>query len=516
MSDDGIVRSSAKVSAVKLVGSLAGLLAVLVVAHRYGSTAQTDAYFIGRILPVILATQLARAFSIALVPVFGRIQEDAGIAESRRVTGATMTCMAVLLLVGTVVLLALLWPLLQVQAPGFSEAQRQEAWGIALILLPLITLLGVGSIIEAFLNVNRVFLPSELGTNLLSIGTLTGALLLAPYLGIEGIAIGTTAGTAIGFLLVLAYAFRRHGLRPIWCLATGKTVLVRSFKSIASVFSGVSAGQIVILFAQGAATTLGDGATSIFNYAMRLVTGFPLVVGMAVGKVLMPRLVQKANLRDSEQMRGAVATYLRGICLVFAPYAVLFFLYRDVLIRLLFPSDLLSSADLWMLSATLAAYAPAIFLGSVNNILIRTFHSIGHPTVIIRTASIYMVAGLVSIYLFCRWFEFGVAGLALAMTVAFGAQTAALCGWLIGRIGSFLDRKFGDYLIRLTAALALAVLPVVVLLPPNVFTEPFLQVAISSIASALVFLTLFIAVLSLFRLPEIRALRKGFRGGKRS
>lgn len=515
MSDDGVVRSSAKVSAVKLLGSLAGLFAVLVIAHRYGSTAETDAYFIGRIIPIIVGTQLARAFSIALVPVFSRIQEQSGLEESRRVTGATITCAAAVLSLGTVLLLCLLGPLLQLQAPGFTPEQRQEAWIIALILLPLIAVLGVGAIIEAFLNVNRVFLPSELGSNLLSVGTLGGALLLDPHLGIIGVPLGTAAGTLAGLLGIGVYAVRRHQLPLLWSFATGREVLVRSFKSVISVLSGVSAGQLVQLFAQGVATTLGDGATSLFNYAMRLATGFPLVVGMAVGKVLMPRLVQKANLQDPEQMRRAVGAYLRGICLVFAPYAALFFLYREVLVRLLFPADLLSATELLILSATLAAYSPGIFVGSVNNILIRTFHSIGHPTVIIRTASVFLVTGVGAIFLLCQWGDMGVAGLALAMTLALTAQMLALSGWLVARIGCFTDAKFMGFLGALGIALLIAMVPATALLLRDPYSAGFLNLAISSIASAVVFLTLFFGLLHLFRVPELRALRNGLGRGRR-
>lgn len=516
MSGDGVVRSSAKVSAVKMVGSLAGLLAVLFLAHKYGSTAETDTYFIGRIIPVILATQLARAFSIALVPVFARIQVEGGLDESRRATGSAITFTALILVLGTLLLLFLLWPLLQIQAPGFDEAQQIGAWRISLTLVPLICLLGVGSVMEAFLNVNNIFLPSEFAANLLSVGTLIGAIILSPFLGIEGVALGTTLGASFGLILVGAYAYKRHGLQPNWNVGRGRRIFVDGFKSIVSVLCGVSAGQVVLVFVQGIATTLGEGAASLFNYAMRLVTGFPLVIGMAVGKVLMPRLVRQANLDDPEQMRHAVTAYLRGVCFVFAPYAVLFFAYREVLIRLLFPAQLFDAEELLILSATLAAYAPAIFMGSANNILIRTFHSIGHATVIIRTASIYMITGLLSMHLLCGWLDYGVAGLAMTMSVATGAQMLGLGWWLTRRIGGFVDRSVMSYLVRLGLALVVATGPVAFLLPADIFTASLLNVAISSIASAGVFMVVFLVLLIIFRVPELRHLVSGFNRAVRS
>ncbi len=503
---DGIVQSSAKVMAVKMLGGLSGFIAILYLARTFGSSSETDAYFIGRFIPFILATQLARALLIGLIPVLSRIQTEDGGEACRRATGSTFTVMAIVLPLLSLVLAAVSWPVLHLQAPGFDRQQYGEALKILLLLLPLVSVLGLLSVLDAYLNVNHIFLPGEIALNMLSVGTLAGVILLSPLFGVVGVAAGSMGGALLGFVLIFLYVMRRHDLRPNVQVSVGFAVLKSSYQAICSVVYGISTGQLLIFFAQAIATTLGSGTASLFNYATRLATGFPLLAGMAIGKVLMPRMVQQADSEGREKMSRTVTMYLRGVCFFFAPYALLFFIFRDVFVRLFFSQSVLSLDDFATLSALLAGYSPAILFASINNILIRSIHSVHASALIFRTATAFLLVGGLAIYTLVIEFDLGVAGLAIAFTLASAAQMLLLAYFLSRRIGSVVNMDFGSFLVRMGLSLIVASVPAAMLLPVDLFSGSLFQIVFSSAFSFFVWISSLAALLYLLRVPEWRRL----------
>jgi len=502
-----ILKSSFKVTIIKMAGSLAGFIAILLIARRYGSNESTDAFFIGRLLPIIISTQIARALPIALIPVFSKIQKNEGEDACRSVTASTISTVGAALLILTLLFAVCSKWILHLQAPGFAAEQYTSAWQITLTLLPLFWLLGTNAVIEAFLNLKHMFLPAELASASYSFGTMFGIFALAPKLGLVGVAVGTSAGAIIGFVLLWAFAYRQFKLVPSFDFKPGLLALRSSYKALISIFYGVSAGQAATIVAQGFATTLGDGMASIFNYATRIVIGFPFVAGMAIGKVLMPRLSSEANSNEQETLRKSVGTFMRGIFFFFAPYALSFFLLRDVLVELLFSNNM-QVEDLTHLSQALAAYSPAILFGTVNIVLLRTFHSLNSSTVIFRSSTLFLLVNLPAIYLLANVAGFGVAGLAGAYSLATGSQMLGLTIILSSRLGTILDSKFVIFVLKLIFAMVLATIPVWLLLPAQPFLTAPREIIISAIAASTLMMACWISALTLLRVPEMQMLLK--------
>ncbi|MEM7673125.1 MAG: lipid II flippase MurJ [Verrucomicrobiota bacterium] len=458
-----------KVTIIKMSGSLAGFIAILLIARTYGSNDVTDAFFIGRLLPIIIATQIARALSIALVPVFSRIRDDQGEEACLKAARSSISAVACLLLIFTAIFAAFSPIILKLQAPGFDEDQYTSAFTIAMTLLPLYFLLGTNSVLEGFLNLKHAFLPAELASAMTSFGTIAGILFLAPYMGLQGVAVGTTSGALLGFSLLFIFAFRRYGLGPSLDLRLGLQTILGGSKALMSIFYGVSTGQAAMIIAQAFATTLGEGKATIFSYAVRLVTGFPFMGGLAIGKVLMPRLSKDANSEDPEVLRSSVHQILRGIVFIFTPYTIAFFLFRDVFVDMLFSRGM-SLENMKDLSDTLAWYSPAILSGAVNIILLRTFHSLDESTIIFRSSTVFLITNLATIYFLSHLGGAGVAGLGGAYGVATSLQMCGLMFLLSKRIGRFIDQRFILFLGKLLVGMGLASIPVLIFLPNDLLT----------------------------------------------
>ncbi|MGB0370605.1 MAG: murein biosynthesis integral membrane protein MurJ [Opitutales bacterium] len=504
-----IVASSLKVTIIKMAGSLAGFIAILLIARKYGSNDVTDAFFIGRLLPIIIAAQIARALSISLVPVFTRIHSNEGEQACRKAVRSTITAVGGLLLIFTALFAVCSPTILHFQAPGFDEEQYASAFKIAMTVLPLYFLLGTNSVIESYLNLKHIFLPAELASALTSFGTIVGIVFLSPLMGLQGVAVGTSTGALLGFLLLNFFAIRRFKLLPSLDPRLGFRTLKGGYKALMSIFYGVSAGQAAMIIAQAFATTLGDGKVTIFNYSVRLVTGFPFMGGMALGKVLMPKLSKEADADDPSVLRASVTMILRGILFIFLPYTVAFFLFRDVVVDILFSGGM-DAENLSALSMTLAFHSPAILSGAANIILLRTFHSLNESTIIFRSSTVFLVVNLATIYFLSYLAGFGVAGLGGAYSVATTFQMFGLMYLLSKRIGIFIDRPFFVFLGKVLLGMALASIPVWFLLPSDLFSTNSLSewafAAIAFVAMSVVG----IAALSVLRVAEMQKITQIF------
>ena len=119
-----ILRSTLTVTFLRGISSFISLGTLLLLANRFGGESpETDGFFLGQVLSYMLATQVARAFSVSLVPVLTRQQIAHGDAHARACLKRFILGFGIWLAVGTVIQLMLAYPLMLLLGRGFTPAQ---------------------------------------------------------------------------------------------------------------------------------------------------------------------------------------------------------------------------------------------------------------------------------------------------------------------------------------------------------------------------------------------------------
>ena len=224
-------------------------------------------------------------------------------------------------------------PLINLIAAGLDDQARLIATDVTQILSLAIFFLGSAAVLGAFMNAHKQFLLPEILAVLYPLGTVFGTLFLSGSYGVLGVPMGTLMGAFAMFILSLAIVTRRFKVRPRVVVDGAADVLKRAFKQVLPIIWGSGAGQLSNLVARALAAGLGPGAVSVFSYGYRIYTSTGFVLGLPIGKVILPFLSQHAEQGDEEKFRNTIVTFLRMMLFMFVPITVMLVVLRTSIIQ---------------------------------------------------------------------------------------------------------------------------------------------------------------------------------------
>lgn len=295
---------SAVLALALMSGRITGLIREMVLASRFGVSADADAAIILLAIPDLLINLLlSGGFSAALVPRFRQLSAvDAARLFWEVCAWVALACMALALPI-------LIWPevIFGVFAPGASDPVQlagRNTMALVALSVPLTALTGVTG---ALLAAHERYFAAGIGTFILN-STVIGVLTVGGMpQGLAALGFAILVGTALRLasqLLVLP-----HGT---WRWKGGErfidTALLTSFAA------GVAASALAVASAplvRAAASLLGSGNIATFNYAQKLVE-LPIgVLITTIGTVSLSRLSGYFAAGNHDLARLSLFTDLR-------------------------------------------------------------------------------------------------------------------------------------------------------------------------------------------------------------
>jgi putative peptidoglycan lipid II flippase len=446
---------AASVVALGFLGSrLLGLLRTVVIAHEYGTSPQLDAYFVAFRMPDLIFQLLAGAtLGSAFIPTFARIVANRSEEEGWRLASSVLN----LLLVATVLLavLGLLFaPLLvPLTAPGLGEETGQNAELTSLsvdltrIMMLSPILFAVSGMFMGILNARHHFLAPAIAPMFYNVAIIVGALISDDIKVLAGaVVVG-----ALLHLLVQVPALRLVGMswQPLW---DWRDKYVREVgRLMAPRIVGLAAFHLNFVIATFFASTLVTGAISAVNYAW-LVVMTPLgLFGMAISTAVFPRMAEQAA-RDDDDLRHTISQSFRLIMFLSIPASIGLFVLARPVTSFLLQSGAFDSTSVSLVVGALALYAIGIFAHSGIEILSRGFYALSDTRTPVMFAIVSMAVNFFLCLLFIWPLDFGVRGLAAALTIATIVEFTLLLRTLSQRIGGLDARDIGYSISRTVVA----------------------------------------------------------------
>ncbi|MCL2807294.1 MAG: murein biosynthesis integral membrane protein MurJ [Coriobacteriia bacterium] len=198
-----VARSAALMSVATLASRITGLARVFVMAAAVGTTYVSSAYEIANTVPnMIYELAIGGLLNAAFVPLYLLQMEKYGREGGNRYASNLLNI--VVLVMGTLTLFATFFAPQVIATQTFTQPVDAEVTTTAIYFFRIfavqLLLYGIGGVVTALLNANRVFvLPSVAPAfnNLLVIGSFIAYMLLVPtnsQLALLILAVGTTAG----------------------------------------------------------------------------------------------------------------------------------------------------------------------------------------------------------------------------------------------------------------------------------------------------------------------------------
>jgi len=415
-----LLKPLAKVGSNTLLSRLLGFVRDLVLAHIFGASAGTDAFFVAFKIPNFLRRLFAEgAFSVAFVPVLTEYRERRSFAELRQFVDHVAGTLAGVLLAVTLLGVVAAPLLVMIFAPGFigSEGKLELAAEMLRLTFPYLLFISLTAFAGGILNTHNRFGVPAFTPVLLNLSLIGCALWLSPLMErpIVALAWGVLIAGVVQFLFQLPFLHQLK-LLPRFSFAPRDEGVRRIGRLMLPALFGVSVTQLNLLLDTLIASFLVTGSISWLYYSDRLME-FPLgVLGVALATVILPSLSQKHATESPQGFSLTIDWALRWVLLLGMPAAVGLFLLAGPMIATLFQSEVFQASDVAMSRRSLMAYS----LGLVSFILIKVlapgFYARQDTRTPVRIAVIAMASNMVMNIILV--FPLAHAGLALATSLS--------------------------------------------------------------------------------------------------
>ena len=420
------IATSAGIVMVSILASrLLGFLREWAVAHQFGSSAVTDAYYTAFTLPDFVNYLVAGAsLSITFIPVFAKYIAEENEEEGWQVFSTVITVMVLVLLVLVTVGEFFAPELLHVIAPGFNPAEKAHAVFLTRLMMPAQIFFYLGSILSAVQYAKgRFFIPS-LAPVIYNSGIILGGFLLAATIGITGFSVGVLAGAFAGNFLLQIFGARSVGAKfkpNLNVRHPGFRMFIKLAIPIMLALSVVFSDDWIIRWFGSYLVPASITWLSYAKFLMRVPLG---VIGQAVGVASFPFLAQLYAEKKYDELNRTLNTTLKGLLLMIVPVSALTIALNRPLVYFVFSHTRLQVPDLNATAAALALFSLSMFAWGAHNILARGFYA-GRNTLrpaLIGTAITFL--NLPVYWLLVKPMQFK--GLALASSIGISAYAIVL------------------------------------------------------------------------------------------
>jgi putative peptidoglycan lipid II flippase len=437
-----------------------GLVRNVVIASKFGTSADLDAYLAAFRLPDILFQLVAGgALGSAFIPTFSGYLARDDRAGAWRLTSAVVNLVLLALTISAALAaLAAPWLVERVIAPGFDAETAALTARLMRVMLISSVIFGVSGVVMGALNAQQHFVLPAVAPMLYNLSIIAGALFLAPSLGVMGLAVGVAAGSAL-HLAVQIPGLVRFRARYTPLLTVQDPGVYQVMRLMGPRVLGLAVVQVNFLVNTNLGSSLGEGAVSALNLAWLLMLLPQGMFAQAVGTAAFPTFAEQAARGQRAALRAALAATLRAVFALSLPAAVGLAVLRGPLVALLFERGYFDASSTRLVAGALLFYALGLVAHAGLEIVARAFYALQDTKTPLLVGGGAMLLNVVlsltlpALFEAAGWLALG--GLALANSLATTLEVAGLL-WLIrGRLNGLQGRRSLPTLVRCTAAAAL-------------------------------------------------------------
>jgi len=361
-----------------LLGNVTGFFRVAVTAYLLGTHAGADALATALGPMDVLNSAILNTMLFAFVPML-LLRADGERAALFTRAGRIFASIAA----GITAIVVVLAPrLMAVLGPGLAPPERAQAIVLLRWLAPSTLFATAGAIYSALLYTDRRFAVPGLYQTCLNGATIAGALLLRRSMGINGFAIGYTAGSGLQLLVTwfASRALRLKNRRDAQETGTNAHIPVAEVlhgPGMFLLYASLIAGNLVVtrIFA----TSAGPGMAAAFDYSMRCSSVVLAYLVYPVAATLVPEI---ARLRGTNEIRKAYRLIDNSV-LIMAVAAVascaIGIALRTPIITLIFQRGSFTAESTRLVSAVFLGFAPSLIGWALLDLIARCFFAMNRP-----------------------------------------------------------------------------------------------------------------------------------------
>jgi putative peptidoglycan lipid II flippase len=423
-----------------LASRLLGWIRLLVIGSQFGATSDLDAYFAAfRIPDAIFQLVVAGALSAALIPVFSGYRARGEEKEAWRLASSVINLVLIALAVFSAIMAVLAPWVVPIIAPGFDAPTTELTVKLTRLMLLSPVFVGMGAVVSGLLNSHGRFGVPAFAPLVYNLAIIVAAVVLAPTLGVEGLAIGVVAGSILHLAIQLpqlrTLGRGRYDLR----IGLGDPGVRRVALLMGPRLLGLGAGQLNFIVSTILASNLGVGSVTAYNYAFQL-SQIPVgVLGVSVAIALFPTFSRDAALGRVAEIRHQLSASLRLLIFLAAPLTAVMIVLAGPIAAVFFQYGLFSAAATERTASALVFFSIGLTGHIVVHVLTRAFYAMQDTRTPVLWAIVAVAINVPLMILLSG--PMGVEGLALALSISATLEVLGLVWALRRRIDSIQEAE---------------------------------------------------------------------------
>ncbi|MEH1829421.1 MAG: murein biosynthesis integral membrane protein MurJ [Nostoc sp.] len=392
-----------------------GMAKELLVAQRFGTGDDIDAFLIALLIPSFIINIIAGSFSAALIPTYIQVREQEGKQAAQRLfSGVTVWGLGLLAI--TTILMLVVAPLyLPMIAAGFERQKLDLTFHLLYALAPFILLSGINIIWSAVLNAGERFALAAFSP------ILTPGITIVLLLGFESwrtfiLAAGLVCGTAVE-IVILGIGLKRQkiSLFPNWYGFNP------SLRQVISRFLPTVAGSLLmsstVIVDQSMAAMFPTGSVAALSYGNRIIALPITLATTALSAAVIPYFSKMVAHQDWKSIHHTLQYYLRLIFIVTVPITIIFIVFSELIVRILFQRGSFTANDTQLVAQIQSCFALQIPFYIAGRLGVHLILSMRNNHILMWGSLFNLIINIVLNYLFSQWM--GIAGIALSTSFVY-------------------------------------------------------------------------------------------------
>ncbi len=409
-----IVSTTIVITILTLCFKLLGFVKQAVVAYFFGTTFETDIYYVAFNFVGTLSSAFIRAITISLVSIYTHCLVQKGKDAASRLLSA---CLEILLPVVLVVLLFvyMLTPqIASILAPSYTPAQSLLLQSYLRICYPFFLFAVVTLVWTSLMDANKDFVVSRTESAITSITTISCCVLLYNVLAVSSLVVAQYLSYIIfgALLLIRGRRYFKFTFVKLTEVPEVRTVLMTALP----LFIGNSVSQINKIVDNALSTGLGDGNASALSYSVTLEDFVSVILVNNVVDILYVNFSTYTAEGDYDRLIDTMKKAINIMICIMVPITIVTCMCSKEIVSIAYYRGNFTWESVLMTSAALIGYASGFTSMGVRDIILRGLYSFKNTKGPMITGFFAVGANIVFSIILSRFI--GIMGISIASSIS--------------------------------------------------------------------------------------------------
>jgi putative peptidoglycan lipid II flippase len=410
----GILFSAGVITIITLVSKSIGFVKQALIAGYFGSSKETDIFF----LASGLVANLLFAIDTALITVILPLYREKIEKYDKNVISKFISRIILFFVPVSIAIIAIFILLAPFIANIVASTYDTDFLVILTKYLRMISVSLVfaliATIFSAMLNAQREYILPRIASTMISVVPIFLIVTLNEKIGIMALVLSVPSAYLMQSLLMVAFMKMKSPFILSWEKPNGE--IKKILYLIMPVLLGNSTLQINQLVDRIIATSLDEGAVSALAYSGTLQDFVSVALTASIVTVIFTELSSTAAKLDLAQHRHYLTRGISMLCIIIVPVSVITIMYSKDIVSLVYQRGVFNESAVLQTAFVLSFYAIGFLFYGIREIAAKSFYSFGNTKIPTINGIIAVITNVILSIVLSRYF--GVGGIALASSIA--------------------------------------------------------------------------------------------------